>query len=106
MQKFWKILNIRNTTKHWHKNDPDSIPFKSIDDERLFFLEQFANWLESWRDSEEFKLGLSPYTYRSTIWTCRSLIQLIKHLLFNLDFRFVMTVKFQTDQLEGMSGTY
>ena len=43
---------------------------------------------------------LSAATFFSVSFSCRSLIELIKYMLTELGFKYVLTAKFQTDCLE------
>ena len=103
--KFWKIFNISDPKKGYFKNDPESMPFKSLDDERLLFLIELANWLDCWK-SHPSPGKLSSETFHSVSFSCRSLVELVKYLLGQLDFKYVLTAKLQTDCLESMFGIY
>lgn len=48
IRKWWTIMNIKTTLRGVHQNDPDGLPFRSINDPRIGWLISFANWLDSW----------------------------------------------------------
>ena len=104
--RFWKLFNINNLTKYINKNDSDSMPFYSPDDPRLIFLEKFADWLDNWKLIKSNNGKLSNETFYSVSFSCRSLVSMIKYILSNRLFKYILTSKFQTDCLESRFGHY
>ena len=106
IEKFWKIFNINSTKKYIHKNDMVSKPFSSINDQRFEFLNSFILWLKRWQDLPGKYGKLTNETFHSVIFSCESLISLTKYMISDLDFKFVLTFKFQTDCLEHIFSRY
>lgn len=51
MHKWFKLMDVSNTTQHIHKNDPDTRQFTSADDPRLEWLEcTFLDHLHKLKD--------------------------------------------------------
>lgn len=103
--RFWNIFNINNFSKGFKKNCKDSEPFFKINDPRLSFLEDFASFLSCWEKSN-FSGKLSKQTFFALRFSVTSIIKLIKHLILDLNFKFVLTNYFQTDCLESTFGIY
>lgn len=104
-QKFWKIFNINNPNKGIFKNDKSYEPFNNKNDERLNFLKTFADWLDDWK-SHHLPDKLSAETFHSVSFSCRSLHSLVIYLLEDINFKYVLTSKLQTDYLESLFGIY
>lgn len=81
------------------------MPFTSINDPRLGFLKDFANWLDERKDMDG-RNKLSKETFHSLGFSARSLAQLIPYLLEHHKLRFVLTSKFQSDCLESRFSQY
>ena len=104
--KFWKIFNINSVKKYIHKNDMVLRPFSSLNNQRFNFLLKFVSWVECWQ-SLPGKIGkLTDETSHALIFSCQSLISLIKYMISELNFQFVLTYKFQTDYLECQFSKY
>jgi hypothetical protein len=74
--------------------------------ERFEFLEKFLKWLEQWKQMSYGQGFLTLDTYHALSHTTRSLISLIKFLLQSLNVNYVLTGKFQTDNLERTFAKY
>ena len=103
--RVWKCFNINTSSKGNYLNDPDLLPFTSTNDPRLEFLNEFANWLDNWKSMKSNSGKLSSQTFQSMSFSCRSLSDLIKHLL-SQGFSFVLTATFSSDCIESAFGNY
>lgn len=62
-------------------------------------------WLDEWESNVskgliEEKYSLTRQTYEGLRITIQSTIDLVKYLLYECDFKYVLTVKFNQDGLE------
>ncbi len=74
--KLWSIMNVKSPDKGLRKLDKYSEPVKSIDDWKLQFLSDFADYLEKW-STPKYK-GYTRQTVEATKLTCRSLVAIAK----------------------------
>ena len=111
-KKFWDIFNINNTTKSLHKKNPDCAPFTDLkldlDRNRIDWLNNMVRFLGAWESCHKVYgiLKLSSPTFHSLKYSCRSLIGILNHIFYERNFKFFLTVKLQTDCLEGRFGIY
>jgi hypothetical protein len=104
--KCWTTVNIKNQLISTIKLNNDAKPFNNVGDERFEFLEKFLKWLEQWKQMSYGQGFLTLDTYHALSHTTRSLISLIKFSLLSLNVNYVLTGKFQTDNLERTFGKY
>ena len=104
--KVWKCFNINNTTKGENKLDLDSEPFEKATDSRITFLRQTADWLDEWRKMKKNPGKISGQTFTSISFSCRSMADIIEHLLITESYDYVLTYTFQSDCIEGMFGIF
>ena len=57
MDKFFDCLNVRNTKEHSIKRKPVLKPYKSIDDPRFDWLDNFLSYFTLWKESIEERPG-------------------------------------------------
>lgn len=105
---WWDMVNVQHRFYGRNKIKPHATPFCSEDDQRLSWLRNMALWLDRW--SERSKTSnegfLSNDTYQALKHSLQSLVLLIKYLISTKKLEFVLTGKFQTDNLEGRFGQY
>jgi hypothetical protein len=101
---WWRIVNVKQCFKGVHKRDTLSLPISDCSDERLQFLECFADWLQEWGSSDDG--CLTRQTFRALHHTCLALAQLVKYALTTLSVEYVLLGKLQTDNLERRFGEY
>ncbi|GFR28328.1 transposable element P transposase [Trichonephila clavata] len=99
---FWQIMDIKNPTKV----KVNSVPFSSIDDDRFLFFSKFVQWLDCWKNLKQNKREgcFSEETLFALRQTVNTILELIKSLLTEQNFKYVLTGKFQTDNLEARFG--
>ena len=90
-----------NLTQTILKPLPNKAPFRNENDDRLKWLEAFLKWLKSWKDSidneNEF---FTNETYEAIVLTTNSTIAKIRYMLRELKLEFVLTRKFNSDNVE------
>ena len=103
----WNMLNIKSPHKGYRTNDPDRKPYNDKDDERLEYIEKVATTFKlmdcSIRGSR--KHGLTTETSNVLHQTLTGLVSLVRCLI-DAGFKYVLTGKIQSDQLEGEFGVY
>ncbi|KAI9552603.1 hypothetical protein GHT06_020468 [Daphnia sinensis] len=99
--KWFEIHDVCNYTKAIYKRLPNKAPFTSTDDARLKWLEDFLKWLKEWHiSSVEKNHFLTSETLEAITITTKSTIAKISHLLRDAGFTFVLTRRFNSDNLE------
>lgn len=101
INKWFTILNVKNTSYFFKSRNDNAQHFSSIDDERLIWLQNdFLSYLEAWKancsDKSQF---LSKETYMAIKVTTESAVSCIKYLL-EQGFQYVLTRKFTSDDIE------
>ena len=106
--KFWKIVNVKNTTTGLHKLLDDAKVIDKVNDERINWLNKFSCWLKLGHNGiTKRKEGhLSKETFVAWTHTVDTPILLIKDLLEQQQFKYVLLGKFQIDNLEARFGQY
>jgi hypothetical protein len=103
---WFKIVNVKHSTKGKETRCQLSSPFSDVNDERFVFLEEMCSWLKVWGQVNEGKGCLSSQTLRAMHQTIASMINFIKYALSELDVSYVLLGKIQTDNLENRFGQY
>jgi len=84
--KLWNVMNVKNVTKGKHKRDYTMDPVRNVDDWKLTFLGQFAEFLQEWENSG--RPGLTRETFLALKQTCTALKDCAKYLFCDLRQRF------------------
>ena len=104
---WWNTVNIHHPFKGRNTRNSNAEPFCSVDDICFRFLEQLVEWLDCWalcdKQTKEGFLRSDTFAFRHTV---KNLVELLKHLLVTMNVDFVLTRKFQTDNLESRLGHY
>ncbi|XP_045032111.1 uncharacterized protein LOC123474243 [Daphnia magna] len=99
--KWFEIHDVCNYTQAIYKRLPNKALFTSTDDARLKWLEDFLKWLKEWRiSSVEKNHFLTSETFEAITITTKSTIAKISDLLRDAGFTFVLTRRFNSDNLE------
>ena len=101
--KWFSIHNVKDNKLYKYKNNNMIQHFLSIDDDRLFWLENdFLMYLREWKESISNSLEfLTEETYQALVLTTKSTALCIKYLL-NQGFHYVLTRKFSSDDIEAL----
>lgn len=105
--KWWTIMNIKSPFQGIRKRNPWAEPFRSVDDDRLKFLERFLLWLEKWESNGG--AGLTRETHAAVYRTTLVTIEFIRYSLNELQAHvtYVCPGKaLQTDPLEKRFSCY
>jgi hypothetical protein len=108
IQKIFKVHDVSESSQHIRQLDPDKAPFTiSSDDERLTWLaEDFPDYvreLQSYSHKAGLR-GLTEETCEALLLTCNSTVLLVRYLLNEGGFKFVLTRKLASDCVEGIFG--
>lgn len=122
VHRWYAIHDTCNTTEFAFKRLPDKKPFYSSSDERLYFLEiEFPEMLRKWESEiqtsiqsipceekkkikdEKLKF-LTKETYQALLIASLSTVQCVKYLLDELKFKFVLTRRLSSDNVEQFFG--
>lgn len=102
--KLWNVLNVKSPDKGHHKRNITMDPVKGISDWKLKYLREMSMWLKSWKSSQGN--GLSRETFLALEHTCRGVSELSEYLMNELDFKYVLLGKLQSDPIEKRFGCY
>lgn len=94
--------SISNSKQRFHANPLGNSIITG--DMKLQFLQHFANWIEKWCTSPNFTL--TSQTAHAIVGTVRGQIELIKELLTNDGFGYVLTSRLQSDPVERRISQY
>ena len=98
---WWKIVNSK---QRYH---PDPLAnAKTPNDEKINFLSNFADWLDSWLKNGCTSFRFSKQIMSALIWTLRSQASLMKELFMSQEFKYILTVRLQSDPIERRFSQY
>lgn len=98
--KWWDIMNVKTPYKRLHKNNPFTKPLtvENMDGNFVF--------LDKWHQIERPSSGLSSETHSALKQTAYGMMELCQYCIKELNFKYILPGKFQTDLLEKRSGKY
>ena len=105
--RLWHILNVKTPHDGVRLNDEDRTRVKDINDERLTFLVEMAKKFAEMNTSSQYKSRircLTVDTSKALYLTLIGLVDMVKMLLVDKIFEYVLTGEFQNDRLEGEFG--
>jgi len=99
---------VKSTDKGRRKRDVDMNPIRGVSDQNVVFLGEVYNWLVKWEEMQQkVRQGrLSNETLFALKHTVSTFTELIKYLFEELNVKYVLTGKFQTDCLEFRFSQY
>lgn len=108
MTVWWKIVNVQNPSKGFHKRDNLSYPLTNVKDSRLHFFELLCKWLKDWESvSGQARKGcLTSQTMRALSHTSATIVHLVKYCFNKLNINYILLARIQTDNLEKRFGEY
>ena len=106
--KLWDMLNIKSYNKGLRLRKEDANVFHSVSDDRLEWMEKFAVWLNAWKsyNTQHDSGFLTKETFIALSHIVTTFVIMIRDLITNGVLDYVLTEKFQTDQLESRFGHY
>lgn len=105
------MMNIKHPKKDFNMRLYKAVLFTSVDYNILEYLDFFfkVDWIvENFKTKNQVLLFvlIKPLSFPRTKHSTNMMIQLIKYILSKLNAKYVLTRKFQTDNLEGGFGQY
>ena len=106
--KLWDMLNVKSYNKGLRLRKEDANVFDNVSDDRLEWMERFVVWLNVWKsyNTQHDSGFLYKETFLALSHTVSTFVIMIRDLLSNGVLDYVLTGKFQTDQLESRFGHY
>ena len=103
--RMWNILNIRSTDIGYRLNDPDREKFTDPNDPRLDFLSKMVTMFKEMDNSIRGQRirGLTGETSNALHQTLVGFVDLIKTLLQNHGYKYVLPGKISSDRIWHMS---
>ena len=92
---WWKIVN----SKQQYHPDPLANAI-TPNDEKINFLFNFTDWLDSWLKNGCTSFRFSKQTMSALIWTLRLQASLMKKLFMSQELKYILTVHLQSDPIE------
>ena len=102
--KMWHILNVKTPSAGKRLNDEDRFPISDENDVQFGFLEEIAdcfNLMES-----KYTTRVRSLTRKALHLTLDGLVHMIKMLIRDKEFKYVLPGKFQSDPIEGLYGVF
>ncbi|KAH7971275.1 hypothetical protein HPB49_020828 [Dermacentor silvarum] len=104
MQKWFTLMDVSNCQQHIHSNNEDTRHFTDVEIQVLIGLKMFSSHIDTLKNASKPENFLSKETYHALIFTTKSNVAYIRHLLTAKSFRFVLTRKMSSDPIEAMFG--
>lgn len=104
---WWSIVNVKNTTHGIHSRNEFNSPLTySINDKKFIYLNNFIKWLENYGKMHADVGCFSAETHAALISSTHCLLELVSYCTSELKLSYMLTGKFQTDDLESRFGIY
>ena len=106
IRKWWDVVNVKTPYKGVHKRNDLMKPITSLDDENAVFLNSILNWLDIWEGSGSDTGILTKETHSAFTQTTHALIEMARYCIEDLNFKYFLCGKIQTDPLEDRFSKY
>lgn len=104
---WWTIMNVKTPHKGRRLNNIYATPLtNNVNDEKYVFLNNFCSWLDLWDGMTEASGKLTKETFTALRHTTHAIIEITNYCINELNLKYILTGKFQTDQLEARFGKY
>ncbi|XP_049964217.1 uncharacterized protein LOC126484667 [Schistocerca serialis cubense] len=103
---WWNIVNVSSPGKDIRFKDAMLKPLSSTSNENIRYLERFLSWLDKWKHISDSTFGLSSDTHLAISHTTHALLEQTKYCTEELNFKYLLPGKVQTDALEARFGKY
>lgn len=104
---WWNIMNVKDPFKGIRINNKFSRPLTNdVSDDRYCFLNSFLAWLDAWDSVPGCGGKLTRETMRAMKHTTHAMLEITNYCIHELNMRYILTGKFQTDNLESRFGQY
>lgn len=105
--KWWDIFNVKSVNKGIHQRNVYMEPLNDNDcDEKNIFLNKFLIWLDAWQAMNCDTGALSKETHTALVQTTHGMLEFTRYCIDELQMKYVLTGKIQTDSLEARFGKY
>jgi hypothetical protein len=105
INRWWDIVNVKTMFKGKRLLNKFQEPVTRNFSHIIEFLEQFVKWLNNWQHiCHDGKL--TKETHLAVAHTTDAYLKIIKYLLYEKNFNFVLLGKIQTDRLNEKFGKY
>ena len=105
ISKVRKIFNVNWVGKNIRFKDDYLAPIYPADF-RLQYISNVVSWLDNWVNLPFISGKLTPQTFTSFRHTCEALPLLVKQLIENCGYQYLLTARIQNDSLEHHFGLY
>ena len=102
MIKTWNILNVKTCSKGYRKRLDSMYPIQTADDWQLYYLRDFAAFVERWEQSQA--PGLTKETSLALKNTCSAIAECAVYLINQRGFDVVLLGHLQSDPIESRFG--
>ena len=103
---WWKIVNVKTPNKGKRLKNCFEEPLTMENSTARKYFEYFANWIEEWRSSNTDGGKLTKETFAALGHTTHALLEITEYCIKELNAKYVLLRKFQTDCLESRFGQY
>ena len=104
---WFKIVNSKTITKGIHLRDEMGGPLTlEENDSKLIFLHDFLDWLEKWEKINSDTGRLTRETFSALVISTNCLIELTIYCILELNMKYILPGKIQTDELEYRFSLY
>ena len=99
---------MKSTTKGHRKRLENATPIYNLQDEKNNWLKSVSNWLKQWKQHHDaHSTGFqTKETYTALLHTMDTFVLLFTELFEQYELHYILTGKFQTDNLEARFGLY
>ena len=95
-------MNVKSPNKGCRLNDKYATPLTNdLSDDSYMFLHYFLNWLNLWDGMTGITGKLTNETFTALKHATTAILQLTDYCIHELKMKYILTGKFQTDQLEA-----
>lgn len=105
IKTWWEIVNVKTLHKGDRFRNPLQNPLVPAE-ENSKFLEKFLIWLDFWKGLNVKCNKLTRETHDAISHTTHGLLQLSEYCKAELNFKYLLPGKIQTDNLEARFGKY
>lgn len=104
---WWYIVNVKSPYKGIRLNNVYQSPLtNSENDEKIKFLNSFLDWLDTWEKMGCSTGSLSRETHSALKHSTYAILELADYCITELNFKYILPGKIQTDSLESRFGMY
>jgi hypothetical protein len=103
---WWKVVNVKTKYKGIRTRDNLQEPITDESKTNYMYLKKVLFWLDNWSDCKSSNNTLSRETHLAFSHTTHAVIEIANYCLAELNFKYFLPGKIQTDALEARFGKY